>query len=111
MKTLVWNAKAREFVRQLDIETKREIGTLLMMLQCGEKLSAPQAKPMNVIHPGAYELRIRDMHGIYRIIYVLTLFDKILIPHAFIKKTNKTSLSEIATSKRRLKRLINEEKS
>ncbi len=51
------------------------------------------------------------MHGIYRIIYVLTLFDKILIPHAFIKKTNKTSLSDLATSKKRLKGLMNEEKS
>lgn len=106
MKEIRWSPKAREFVRDLDIKTKREIGVLLMMLQCGEKLGEPQSKPMKAVHPKAYELRIKDHKGIYRIIYVLYLRDKILIPHAFTKKTQKTPLKEIEVSIQRLKELV-----
>lgn len=111
MKKVIWNTKAREFVRSLDNNTKREIGTLLMMLQAGEKLGEPQSKSMKVIHPGAYELRIKDNRGAYRVIYVLAVSDKILIPHAFTKKTQHTPQKEIQTSRRRLQELLNEEQS
>ena len=108
MKEIKWNSKARDFVRALDDETKREIGTLLMMLQAGQKLGEPQSKPMKIIHQGAYELRVRDRKGAYRIIYVLSLGDKILIPHAFSKKTQMTPQKEIDLSIKRLQELINE---
>ncbi len=110
MKTIKWNLKAREFVRGLDVETKKEIGSLLMLLQSGEVLQQPQSKPMKIIHSGAYELRIKDSRGAYRVIYVLAMKDKILIPHAFTKKTQKTSQKDIEVSIQRLRELIDEEK-
>jgi len=100
VKKVIWNTKALEFVRSLDNKTKREIGTLLMILQAGEKLCEPQSKPMKVIHSGAYELRIKDNRGSYRVIYVLAVSDKVLIPQ-----------KEIQTSRKRLQELLNEEKS
>lgn len=42
MKKVIWNDSARDFVRNLDHQTKIEIGTLIMMLQAGESLTAPQ---------------------------------------------------------------------
>lgn len=42
MKKVIWNDCARDFVRSLDHQTKIEIGTLIMMLQAGESLAAPQ---------------------------------------------------------------------
>lgn len=108
MKEVKWNAKAREFVRSLDDETRREIGTLLMLIQSGKKLGEPQSKPMKSIHSSAHELRIKDRNGAYRVIYVLSLGNKILIPHAFTKKTQKTPLKEIELSIKRLQELINE---
>ncbi len=110
MKTIIWNLKAREFVRGLDVETKKEIGALLMLLQNGEILQQPQSKPMKMIHSGAYELRIKDARGIYRVIYVLAIKDKILIPHAFTKKTQKTSKKDIEVSIQRLQELLDEKK-
>lgn len=109
MKTVRWNSKAREFVRSLDIDTKREIGTLLMMLQQSVVLQAPLSKPMKIIHTDAHELRVKDAKGIYRVIYVLKVKGKILIPHAFTKKMQKTPIKEIATSRSRLQELLNEE--
>ncbi len=79
-----------------------------MMLQMGCNLGEPQSKPMKSIHKYAFKIRVKDSKGAYRIIYVLNLGDKILIPHAFTKKTQKTPLKEIELSIRRLQELINE---
>lgn len=110
MKEVVWNSKARDFVRSLDEATRREIGTLLMLIQSGRKLGEPQSKTMKCIHQNAYELRVKDRKGAYRVIYVLNMEDKILIPHAFSKTTQKTLQREIEVSKKRLQELLNENK-
>ena len=110
MRKIEWNEKARDFVKSLDDDTKREIGTLLMMLQSGIKLGEPQSKPMKIIHKNAFEIRVKDKKGAYRVIYVLNVGDKILIPHAFSKKTQKTPQKEIEISIKRLREMINENK-
>ena len=110
VKKIIWNKKAREFVRSLDDETKREIGVWLMLIQSGRKLSEPQSKPMKSINKNAFELRIKDKKGIYRVIYVLSIGDKVFIPHAFMKKTQKTPKKEIELSIKRLQELIDETK-
>lgn len=81
-----------------------------MLLQNGESLGAPQSKPMKSIHTKAHELRIKDKKGAYRVIYVLSTQEQILIPHAFTKKTQKTPKKEIELSIKRLKELLNETK-
>lgn len=108
MKEIKWNEKARDFVRSLDLETKKEIGALLMILQFGKTLGEPQSKPIKSIHKNAFELRIKDNVGIHRVIYILKVRDKILIPHAFTKKTQKTPKKEIELSISRLKELLDE---
>ncbi|RPJ78884.1 MAG: type II toxin-antitoxin system RelE/ParE family toxin [Alphaproteobacteria bacterium] len=110
MKEIKWNSKAMEFIRQLDTDTKREIGTLLMLIQSGHMLNEPQSKPMKCIHKNAHELRVKDRKGIYRVIYVLNLENIIFIPHAFIKKTQKTPIKEINLSIKRLQEFLNENK-
>ncbi|MBC7457099.1 MAG: hypothetical protein H7235_02390 [Bdellovibrionaceae bacterium] len=54
------NKKVLDFIRALDAKTRREIGVLFMLLQMGKKLGEPQSKPMVMIHPTAYDLRIKD---------------------------------------------------
>lgn len=108
MKEILWNPRAKEFVQSLDINTKREIGTLLMLIQLGQFLNEPQSKPMKAIHKNAYELRIKDKNGAYRIIYILNIGNKIFIPHAFTKTTNRTPKKEILISIKRFQELLNE---
>ena len=110
MKVIYWNKNAREFVRGLNQDTKLEIGALLMILQQGVTLGMPQSKPMKSIHTKAHELRVKDQAGAHRVIYALTLDDRILIPHAFTKKTQKTPRKEIELSIKRLKEIIHEDK-
>jgi phage-related protein len=54
----------------------------------------------------AYELRLKERAGIYRIIYVLHLRDKVCIPHAFNKKTQKTPQKEIILAIKRLREIL-----
>lgn len=63
---------------------------------------------MKTIHENAYELRIKNEKGTYRVIYVLNIKDKILIPHAFTKKTQKSPKKELDLSRKRLQELIDE---
>ena len=79
-----------------------------MTLQQGMKLGPPQAKVMKQVHSSAFELRVKDSAGIYRVFYVLLDKKNILVPHAFTKKTQKTPQKEIDTAKKRLRSLIDE---
>ena len=108
MKKVKWNNKARDFIRIFDIETKKEIGSLLLLLQLEKILGMPQSKPFKTIHKNAYELRIKSRNGAQRVIYVLCMEGIILIPYAFTKKTQKTPQKEINLSISRLKELLHE---
>ena len=72
----------------------------------GQFLTLPLSRPMNIVAPGVHELRLKDRYGIYRIFYYLKVEDKILVFHAFQKKTQKTPYEEIATAKIRLKNML-----
>ena len=106
LKEVVWDKNALGYVKELEIETRREIGTLIMMLQNGETLGPPQSKVFRSLHDSGYELRIKDRNGAHRVFYVLLFKDKIFIPYAFNKKTEKTHKREIDTAKARLNILI-----
>jgi phage-related protein len=81
-----------------------------MLIQSGHLLSEPQSKPMKNIHKNAHELRVKDKLGLYRIICVLNIGDRVFIPHAFTKKTQKTPSKEIELSIKRLQEFLNENK-
>lgn len=108
MKRVLWDKSALETIRSFSVEVRQEIGALLRVLQDGGQLGMPQSKPMKQLAPSAFELRIKDRDGIYRVFYVLFDKNRILVPHAFTKKTQKTPLQEIETGKKRLRRLIDE---
>jgi len=82
--------KARETIRAFSKSAKADVGKLLRELQEGESLTFPDSRPMPDIERGAYELRVRDADGIYRVFYYLKSAKGILVFHAFTKKTQTT---------------------
>jgi phage-related protein len=54
------------------------------------------------------EIRIRETHGAFRVMYVAKFADAIYVLHCFQKKTQKTSSDDIALASRRYKDLIRE---
>ena len=63
-------------------------------------------KPMAVVGPGAYEIRVRDTTGAFRAIYVAKLVDAIYVLHVFQKKTQATSKYDIELARKRYRALM-----
>ena len=58
---------------------------------------------MTSIGPGVREIRIRDAAGAFRVIYLAKLEDRVLVLHAFSKKTQKTAQKDIDLAAERLR--------
>ena len=79
-----------------------EAGYYLRQLQKGVQLSLPHSRPMPSIGARCHELRIRDSHSTWRIIYRADL-DAIVILEVFKKRTRETPQRVLAICKRRLR--------
>ena len=64
---VIFHDKAKEVIKGFSRTVKYDIGGFLFDLQCGENVRMPDARPMRNIASGAYELRVRDADGIYRV--------------------------------------------
>jgi len=102
--------RTREEIRNFSKPVKKEVGELLLKLQYGVLLGRPVSRPMPSIYQGAYEIRLKDPSGIYRVFYYLKSEQGILVFHAFTKKTQKTPLREIESGRKRLKEMLQNEK-
>ncbi len=106
-KNVIFHRRAKEIIKGFSKNVRTGIGELLFDLQRGENIGMPYARPMPTIAAGAYELRVKDTDGIYRIFYYLKSADGILVFHAFAKKTQTTPQNEIVTARKRLWEMLN----
>ena len=60
-------------------------------------------KPMKTVGSGVREIRIREAAGAFRVIYVASLGELIVVLHAFHKKTQKTPQKDIELAAARLR--------
>jgi len=93
-------------LRSFPTEARREAGWQLDLVQRG--LEPIDFKPMQSVGAGVYELRIRDVSGAFRVLYVSKLEDAIYVLHAFQKKTQKTAKADIELAARRYRNLLRE---
>jgi phage-related protein len=71
------------------------------MVQAGREPA--DFKPLPTVGYGAYELRIRDAAGAFRVVYVAKFEKAVFVLHAFQKKTRKTSQADIRLAAQRYK--------
>jgi phage-related protein len=64
---------------------------------------------MTTVGPGVREIRVRDEHGVYRVIYVARFAEVVFVLHCFQKKTHKTSKADLDLATRRFKELVKEQ--
>jgi len=108
MKKASFHQAIQSTLRSFPQEVRKALGKAILELQKGVTLSMPLSKPMPSVSQGAHEIRVKDKEGIYRVFYYTKVEDKILIFHAFKKKSQKTPKKEIDLARKRLKELINE---
>ncbi|AWK15557.1 type II toxin-antitoxin system RelE/ParE family toxin (plasmid) [Candidatus Fukatsuia symbiotica] len=80
-------------LRDFPLTARREASYQLHQVQIGEE--PDDWKPMSTIGQGVKEIRIRDIFGAFRIIYVAKFSDAIYVLHCFQKKTQKTSKKDV----------------
>jgi phage-related protein len=90
-------------LRDFPPPARRTAGYQLDRLQRG--LEPDDWKPIKAIGSGVRELRIRDRSGAFRVVYLATLPDRIVVLHAFQKKTQRTAKQDIDLAARRFREL------
>jgi phage-related protein len=102
-----WGGSLEE-LRSFPATARREAGYQLHLVQEGE--DPDDWKPMTTVGPGVREIRIRDRHGIFRVMYVANFEDAVYVLNCFQKKTQKTAAANLATAERRYRELVEEKK-
>lgn len=102
MKLIQWLGSSKADVRAFPEDARVNAGWQLELLQRG--VDPDDWKPMPVIGPVVREIRVREASGAFRIVYLATLEDRVLVLHAFQKKTQATSKKDIELAIQRLKR-------
>ncbi len=88
-------------LRDFPEEARLEAGFQLFEVQLGN--DPHDWKPMKSVGPGVREIRIREASGAFRVIYLATLPDQVLVLHAFQKTTQQTPRKDIDLAVRRLR--------
>ena len=101
LKPINFLGDSREALRNFPEAARHNAGVELLAVQTG--LEPSDWKPMKTVGAGVREIRIRDASGAFRVIYLATLPDRVLVLHAFQKKTEQTAKRDIELAERRLK--------
>lgn len=106
MKAVRFLGTAREDLAAFPESARRRAGHELFLAQVGREPA--DSKPIPRVGPGAYEIRVRDEAGAFRVICVAKFAHTVYVLHAFQKKTRKTPQADIELAARRY-RMIGEE--
>jgi phage-related protein len=91
----------RTFLLELTVEDRRTIGTDIKTVQFGWPLGMPLVRKMA---PDLWEVRSDIADGIARVLFTVHSGRMVLL-HAFIKKSARTPESELKTALARLRKL------
>ena len=103
MKLINFLGNTQNIIRGFPESVKLKIGGQLYLVQIGA--DPDDWKPMPSIGKGVREIRVRDISGAYRVIYVANIGPNVVVLNAFVKKTQATPQREIEMARRRLKEL------
>ena len=101
MKNVEFLGDTKAVIRGFPVSVKSKLGGQLFLVQIGA--DPDDWKPMPSIGKGVREIRIRDISGAYRVMYVTNIGPDVLVLNAFFKKTQTTPMREIELARKRLK--------
>lgn len=108
LKAIEFEGSSLDDLKAFPQTARREAGFQLDRVQRG--LQPDDWRPMSVVGAGAYEIRVRDQAGAFRIIYVAKFDEAIYVLHAFQKTTQQTSQTDIDLASDRYRSLARRRK-
>ncbi len=103
MKPVKWLGDARKTVKAFPPAARHQTGIELFAVQVGDNPS--DWKPMRPVGVGVNEMRIR-VGNEYRVLYVAKFAEAVYVLHAFIKKTQATSLHDVSVARQRYRDML-----
>ena len=104
MKPVLFRGNSLDRIRDFPLDARRTAGFQIERLQRG--MDPNDWKPLKTVGSSVREIRIRDRAGAFRIVYVATCADAVYVLHAFEKKTEATSRSDIELAATRYRELV-----
>ena len=104
MKLVRFVGSAKDDLSAFPKSARARAGQELFMVQVGR--NPDDWKPMSTVGSGAYEIRIRDAAGAFRVIYVAKFEDAVYVLHAFQKKSRQTSGVDLNLARERYRTAI-----
>lgn len=102
-KPILWIGSSRDDLINFPDAARKKVGFQLRAVQSGDTPS--DFKPMPTVGLGVEEIRIRTEDA-YRIFYVARFAEAVYVLHAFQKKTQKTSKSDIEIGQKRYQQML-----
>jgi phage-related protein len=99
LKPIRWLGTTRDDIREQRPAIRYELGHQLFRVQMGLMPNNYQA--VSTVGPGVYEVRVQDVDGIARLMYVAKFHDTICVLHVFTKKSKRTPKTDIDLAKAR----------
>jgi phage-related protein len=103
-RTEAGNEPVREWLKGLTREDRRVVGQDVKTAQYGWPLGMPLIRKLE---PGLWEVRSHLAQGIARVMFTVDESVMVLL-HDFVKKSQKTPLSDLKTARQRLANLREE---
>ena len=103
MKPVQFLGNSLKRLREFPSDARQDAGRQIDRVQRG--MQPDDFKPMPSIGKGVEEIRVWDESGTFRVIYTARLADAVYVLHAFQKKTQTTSRSDIELAKSRFAQL------
>jgi len=107
-KELRFYATTLDDLRSFPPLLRRAAGHQLDRVQQG--LMPADFRPMPGVGPGVYEIRLRDVSGAFRVLYVAKYVEAVYVLHCFQKKTQKTSPTDMELAIKRYHEILREHK-
>lgn len=101
LKPIEWKGSSYDDLMEFPREARHDAGYQLERVQGGEE--PEDWKPMPSIGPGVREIRVHEESGEFRVIYLATRPEAVYVLHAFQKKSQKTSRTDVALAIKRFK--------
>ena len=105
-KPVEFRGSALDDLRCFPLSARREAGFQIDLVQRG--VMPDDWKPMPTIGQGVQEIRIRDVTGAFRVVYLAKFASAVYVLHCFQKKTQRTSKPDLELAERRYRELLNE---
>jgi phage-related protein len=100
-----FHARVKADIESWPIGTLADYARMVeLLMEFGPHLRMPHSRAMG---DGLFELRPRGSEGIGRVFYCFLVDQRIVVLHAFIKKTRETPEREIRLARKRMKEVSN----